>query len=221
VSGSLDCCARVWHIPSHGVAAAVDLPECITSAVFSPDGCLAAFGSFGGHLYFFRAGVTGESDSIGVDLEQIMQLQVAKTSRGDDPCKITAIKFRPGSDLSDVYEVLLTTNDSRIRLYKLDKTGGASAITRSLKISGHRNISSRFGATFSADGQYVMCGSEDSSVYIWAVTTDPDSKHPDVQHRWERFAVAGVTAAIWGWGPDPGFITASNQGAIDCFVVSR
>ena len=50
--------------------------------------------------------------------------------------------------------VLVSTRDSRIRLY----TGTSK---QSVKFKGHRNKVSRIAATFSPDGMYVICGSDD------------------------------------------------------------
>ena len=50
--------------------------------------------------------------------------------------------------------VLVTTRDSRIRMYQ-----GTSA--QAVKFKGHRNRLSRVAATFSPDGMYVICGSDD------------------------------------------------------------
>lgn len=174
----------------------------------------------------------------------------------DDSKKITAISFRPGlfgggggagdghsaELMPEGDEVLVTSNDSRVRLYLVrwaaqgssplapgpaspapaavvgDNSGGGGAVetgseltsmasvdfgvqqttaalsqvTRLLKFSGHANASSQLKASFSFDGRYVMCGSDDHCVYIWRTETEADSKHPDWQKRWEKFQ--GVAA---------------------------
>lgn len=60
-------------------------------------------------------------------------------------------------------KILISTNDSRLRLYTLrDKT----IIS---KFVGHTNDSSQIRATFSDDGEYIISGSEDNKVFIWSV----------------------------------------------------
>jgi WD40 repeat protein len=54
--------------------------------------------------------------------------------------------------------LLVTTRDSRIRLYQ-----GASK--QVVKYKGHRNKVSRISATFSVDGTYVICGSDDGCTF--------------------------------------------------------
>jgi WD40 repeat protein len=60
--------------------------------------------------------------------------------------------------------VLITSNDSRIRIYSLrDKT-------LDVKLKGHENLCSQIAATFSDDGKHVICGSEDRKAFIWSLT---------------------------------------------------
>jgi hypothetical protein len=51
--------------------------------------------------------------------------------------------------------LLVTTRDSRVRLY--------NGPVLSVKYKGHRNRSSRIPASLSADGTFVICGSDDGS----------------------------------------------------------
>lgn len=52
--------------------------------------------------------------------------------------------------------VLVTTKDSRIRLY--------DAFRQVVKYKGHRNVTYKTSASFSADGSYVICGSDDGGM---------------------------------------------------------
>jgi WD40 repeat protein len=54
--------------------------------------------------------------------------------------------------------VLVTTRDSRIRLYQ----GTSSQV---VKYKGHKNKVSRIAASFSPDGMYVVCGSDDGCAF--------------------------------------------------------
>jgi hypothetical protein len=75
--------------------------------------------------------------------------------------------FNDGSDL------LVGTNDSRIRLFKLGD------FSLRCKFKGHSVLSLPIRAACSEDGDLVISGSETGSVYIWsknAVTMDPVGK---------------------------------------------
>eukprot|EP00878_Enallax_costatus_P036936 GHUV01041567.1.p1 GENE.GHUV01041567.1~~GHUV01041567.1.p1 ORF type:complete len:235 (-),score=62.94 GHUV01041567.1:94-798(-) len=69
--------------------------------------------------------------------------------------KVTGICAVPGQP----QQFLITTNDSRLRLLE-----GYGQI---LKFKGHRNISTQVRAGISADGNEVVCGSDDGWVYVW------------------------------------------------------
>jgi len=64
-------------------------------------------------------------------------------------------------------KVLITSNDSRIRLYDIR----TKEIER--KYRGYSNQSSQIRASFSHDDRYIISGSEDSWFYIWR--TEPNN----------------------------------------------
>ena len=72
-----------------------------------------------------------------------------------------------GSSISDrrsamfLEQLLITTNDSRLRLFGLDDY---SQIT---KYKGLVNFQMQITASFSESGDYIISGSEDGSAYIW------------------------------------------------------
>lgn len=55
--------------------------------------------------------------------------------------------------------ILVTTRDSRVRLYENSK--------QTVKFKGHRNKLSRIAASFSPDGVYVISGSDDGSALLF------------------------------------------------------
>ncbi|CAH2041676.1 unnamed protein product [Thlaspi arvense] len=74
---------------------------------------------------------------------------------GQEVVDFTVQQFAP----SNPSEVLVTSADSGIRIIDgLDITQ---------KFRGFRNTNSQIAASFSPDGRYVVCASEDSQVYIW------------------------------------------------------
>ncbi len=187
LAGSLDGVLRLWSIPDKNVAFWAKAPEMITSVGFVPDGRTAIAGGNGGLLGFY--------DTEGLSF--VTQVHV-RSSRGKNAkgSKITGIRtmcFPPNNPNGEV-KVLVSSNDSRIRLYNLrDKS-------LEMKFKGHENVHSQIRASFSEDGRYVICGSEDRRTYIWSLfSNDGDSmasgkdKHPV-----ESFASHGdvVTTSI-------------------------
>lgn len=79
--------------------------------------------------------------------------------------------------------VLISSNDSRARLYDLRDKG----VTK--KFKGHKNKNMQIRATFSDDGRYVISGSEDKSIYIWN-TADP------AMNKQQSMAATGVLASM-------------------------
>ncbi len=63
-------------------------------------------------------------------------------------------------------QLLVTSNDSRVRLYNLKEH------ELSCKYKGYLNSNSQIKATFSRDGQYIISGSEDNFIYIWKTHQD-------------------------------------------------
>lgn len=96
--------------------------------------------------------------------------------------KITSIVSLPKGEPSEPERILVTSNDSRLRLWDIsgvcaspnDKTDNKPGAPRLIserhveaKYKGHENTSSQIKASFSDDGRYVISGSEDRQCYIW------------------------------------------------------
>lgn len=146
ISGSLDAKVRVWNIPERRVVDWTDLHEMVTAACYTPDGQGAAVGSHKGNIRMYS--ITDGK------LNQTSQF-VIQTKKKSGPKKITGFEFTADNP----NEVLVTSADSRIRIYE------GSELTQ--KFRGLRNTSSQIAASFSPDEKYVICASEDSNVYIW------------------------------------------------------
>ncbi|KAJ1967813.1 WD repeat-containing protein 44 [Dispira parvispora] len=162
LSGSLDGKVRLWNIPEKKVAAWNELPDghLITAVGFaSKEGTLVAAGSHKGLCVFY------ETDG----LKYHTQIQVRSTrGRNARGHKITGIQPIPSASFGED-KLLITSNDSRIRLYNMkDKS-----LER--KYKGHVNHSSQIKAMFSPDGKRIICGSEDHNVYVW--DTQPSVVH--------------------------------------------
>uniref|UniRef100_A0A2I3HDY3 WD repeat-containing protein 44 n=1 Tax=Nomascus leucogenys TaxID=61853 RepID=A0A2I3HDY3_NOMLE len=109
--------------------------------------------------------------------------------------KITGIEPLPGEN-----KILVTSNDSRIRLYDLRD------LSLSMKYKGYVNSSSQIKASFSHDFTYLVSGSEDKYVYIWSTYHDLSkftSVRRDRNDFWEGIKAhnAVVTSAIFAPNP--------------------
>lgn len=147
ISGSLDGKVRLWSIPNRQVVDWSDLHEMVTAVCYTPDGQGALTGSHKGSIRFYNT-----SDD---KLAQENQIDIHSKRKKSHAKKITGFQHAPDNSS----EVLVTSADSQIRVFD-----GASIIH---KFKGFRNCSSQISASFSADGKYTVCASEDSHVYIW------------------------------------------------------
>ncbi|TFB05977.1 hypothetical protein CCMA1212_001389 [Trichoderma ghanense] len=161
LAGSLDAQLRLWNIPDRTVAFSASANEFITAVAFTPDGTTAICGVLSGMCSFY------ETEGLKVKFQIHARSSRGKNAKGS---KITGIKTATTAGTNEV-KVLITSNDSRVRIYNLD--------SRSLevKFKGLENQSSQIHARFSDDGTYVICGSEDRKAYIWNTNTaEADSK---------------------------------------------
>jgi WD40 repeat protein len=183
LAGSLDSVLRLWSIPDKSVAFWNQLPDLITAVAFSPDGKTAMAGVLSGLCLFY--------DTEG--LKYHTQIHV-RSSRGKNAkgSKITGIRTTtfPPDDPEGEVKVLITSNDSRVRMYNLrDKS-------LEMKFRGHENTCSQINASFSDDARYVICGSEDHKTYVW--NTGPLESENKDKRPYELFEAHSdmVTAAI-------------------------
>ena len=166
VSGSIDGKVRLWNVPEQRVASWQDVHDMVTAVGYSRDGRRAVVGTMRGKCRFYS--VSGK----GI-LEYEAQLDV-KNKRGQHARgkKVTGLHFMPGNDPN---ALLITSNDSRVRLYE--------GYTLRSKYKGHSNKSTQIKASFSPKGDYVICGSDDGSAYMWstkkaAVPGSPEKAQP-------------------------------------------
>lgn len=169
LSGSLDCKLRLWSIPDKKVAFIKDVPDLITAVGFTPDGDVSIAGCFGGQCLFY------ETDGLHFQTQMHVRSSRGKNAKGS---KITGIeafllpakmRYFSASYNENGVKLLISTNDSRIRIYNLyDRSMEA-------KFKGHENQHSQINATFSDDGMYIISGSEDDRTYIWR--TIPEKKN--------------------------------------------
>ncbi|KAK4246151.1 hypothetical protein C7999DRAFT_42375 [Corynascus novoguineensis] len=180
LAGSLDTMLRLWSIPDKAVAFSAQLPDLVTAVAFSPDGKVAIAGLLNGLCMFYETEGFKLSSQIHVRSSRGKNAKGSKitgiqTMAIPPPSSLeTAASLAPGSasasvasaDATSVGEVrvLITSNDSRVRIYSLrDKT-------LQVKLKGHENLCSQIAATFSDDGRHIICGSEDRKTFIWSLT---------------------------------------------------
>jgi len=162
LAGSLDSKLRLWSIPDKSVAYFNQTPDLITAVAFSPDGKTAIAGCLNGLCLFY------ETESLKYQTQLHVRSAHGKNARGSKITGIQAINYPPEDSSGDV-KLLITSNDSRVRVYNLRDKG------LELKLKGNENSCSQIHASFSDDAQYIICGSEDHKVYIWS-SGQPDTE---------------------------------------------
>uniref|UniRef100_H2ZDE7 WD repeat-containing protein 44 n=1 Tax=Ciona savignyi TaxID=51511 RepID=H2ZDE7_CIOSA len=184
LSGSLDSKLRLWNIPEKKVALWNESSSggaLITTVNFCENGKFAVCGTYDGRCLFYDT----------EHLKYHTQIHV-RSSRGRNTKghKITGIEPLPSE-----HKILVTSNDSRVRLYDLRD------LSLTCKYKGLTNMSSQIKASFSHDCKYIVCGSEDKSVYIWKTNLPQDVTkfRRDRNDCWESIRAhdAVVTCAIF------------------------
>jgi len=164
LAGSLDSKLRLWSIPDKSVAFWNQLPDLITAVAFAPDGKTAIAGCLNGMCSFY------ETEGLKYNTQIHVRSSHGRNAKGSKITGIQAMNFPPGDPNGDV-KLLITSNDSRVRLYNLRDKG------LEVKFRGNENTCSQIHASFSDDARYVICGSEDRKAYIWS--TGPAEKEKD------------------------------------------
>lgn len=198
LAGSLDTKLRLWSIPDKSMAFVTTVPDMVTSVAFTPDGQHSIAGCLNGLCCIY------ETDG----LKMIAQLHVrsarGRNAKGSKITGIDTIVMPPGTPHGET-KILITSNDSRIRLYNFRDRALVA------KFRGNENTCSQIRASFSGDGKYVICGSEDRRTYIWPIgQAEKDSDKRAVEVFETRSAI--VTAAamaptktkqVLGYSEDP------------------
>ncbi|KAM7194462.1 hypothetical protein V8F20_007988 [Naviculisporaceae sp. PSN 640] len=180
LAGSLDTMLRLWSIPDKAVAFSAQSPDLVTAVAFSPDGKTAIAGLRNGLCLFY------ETEGLTLQTQLHVRSSRGKNAKGSKITGIQTMAIPPGGatdrlhpprpnsapishaslDLASQGEVkvLITSNDSRVRIYTLREKA------LDVKLKGHENSCSQIAASFSDDGKYVICGSEDRKAFIWSLS---------------------------------------------------
>ncbi|XP_046396357.1 WD repeat-containing protein 44 isoform X2 [Ischnura elegans] len=190
LSGSLDGKLRLWNIPDKKVAVWNEVEgqtKLITAANFCQNGKFAVVGSYDGRCIFYT------TEQLRYHTQIHVRSTRGKNSKGR---KISGIEPMPGED-----KILVTSNDSRIRLYDLRD------LNLSCKYKGYVNVSSQIKASFSHDGKYIVSGSENQCIYVWKTHHEYakfSSVRRDRNDFWEGIKAhnAVVTCAVFAPNPE-------------------
>lgn len=218
LSGSLDGKLRLWNIPDKRVTlwnevnalptsnqrnknqnATVPSYGLITASAFVQNGKFAVIGTYDGRVIFYTTDQLKYFTQlhIGTEKQQLSaRVDASNADRGGKPkqnFKITGIEGL------DENKILVTTNDSRIRLYDLRD------LSLACKYKGHINISSQIKASISHDNRYIVCGSENSSFYIWKLIQDNTSigQRRDRNSQWESVRILNNCNSLFSMQNNP------------------
>lgn len=182
LAGSLDSKLRLWSIPDKSVAFWKQLPDLITAVAFAPDGKTAIAGCLSGICLFY------ETEGLKYHTQIHVRSTHGKNAKGSKVTGIKAINDPPDDPNGEV-KLLITSNDSRARVYNLrDKS-------LEVKLRGNENSCSQIHASFSDDARYVICGSEDRKAYIWSIGSPEGDKDKRAVEMFEAHS-AIVTMAV-------------------------
>nr|UNY85621.1 WD40-containting protein [Zea mays] len=184
ISGSIDGKIRVWDIPRCSVIDWVDIRDIITAVCYRPDGKGAVVGTITGNCRFYDA-----SDNL-----LRFETQVAVSGKKKSSLKrITAFEFSP----SNPSKLMVTSADSKVKILE------GTTVTQNY--SGLRTGSCQSLATFTPDGQHIVCASEDSNIYVWNHENQDETSLKHAKTIWssERFYSNNAAIAIPWNGPKP------------------
>ncbi|KAL9639407.1 MAG: hypothetical protein Q9164_000948 [Protoblastenia rupestris] len=183
LAGSLDSKLRLWSIPDKNVAYWNTLPDLITAVAFAPDGKTAMAGCLSGLCLFY------ETEGLKYQTQLHVRSAHGKNAKGSKVTGIQAINYPPDDSNGEV-KILITSNDSRVRVYNLRDKG------LELKLKGNENSCSQIHANFSDDAKYIICGSEDRKTYIWSTGPSETEKDKRPVEMFEAHQAIVTTAIV-------------------------
>lgn len=110
LAGSLDSRLRLWSIPDKSVAYWNRLPDLITAVAFTPDGKTAIAGCLNGLCSFY------ETEGLKYHTQIHVRSSHGRNAKGSKITGIQSLNYPP-EDLNAEVKLLITSNDSRVRLY--------------------------------------------------------------------------------------------------------
>lgn len=185
LAGSLDSKLRLWSIPDKSVAYWANVPDMVTAVAFTPDGKTSIAGCLNGYCLFY------DTDKLKVHAQLHVRSARGRNAKGSKITGIDTIMLPPGEPNGDI-KLLISSNDSRVRMYNYKDRN------LEIKFRGNENTCGQIHATFSDDGKYVICGSEDKKVYIWptgsAEKNDQDQRPVEILEAHTAIVTSAVIA---------------------------
>ncbi|KAL5260039.1 hypothetical protein ACHWQZ_G010226 [Mnemiopsis leidyi] len=234
LSGCLDGRVKLWNIHARKVQSHYKLePRNNSDALITA----VNFVTYGNKkVRAFVGTYDGRITVLDITASNTLDYHTALDIRGNrskSARKITSIEQRPNST-----NILVTSNDSRIRLYDVDNW------QLTCKYKGFLNVSSQIKASFSHDGNLIISGDEKNFCYFWETETHykifshASSKGPlkrqlrrdknDCYHRFRSHEsrVTCATFAPEALTDNEGFVkeifvTSDAKGNIKCFLNIR
>lgn len=167
LTACLDKSYRIWRKEHDDAVYSQLAKDHITAISISKDGARVAIGLYNGTVIVWSL----DDDRLNYITSIECKNRMGKYSKGT---KVTNIIFW------DNTEILVTTNDSRIRIVSVEG-GLVGADAKQLKFKGHKNDNLQIKAEFSEDMDFIIWGSECGYVYIW------NKKHEYIQDNTKLF----------------------------------
>ena len=181
LSGSADRKVRLWDINQGRVTAWTRTNKAVTCVKISPvSGEIFAVGLAQGEVFFFK------TKDMKYHAEIKCKNQYGQFKQGT---KVTGLSF-----MEHDQKLLVTTNDSRLRIYC------TTTFARLSKYKGHVNECMLIKANLSFSQDHIISGSENGCIYLWKVAQN--TKIAGTVEAHERFAATAskppiVTAACF------------------------
>lgn len=182
ISGCLDHTCRLWSIVDDEISYEFDTLDLITSVTFSQsDGKYTVVGTFNGYIYILLTnGLTAISSFHVTDRKTQSDKSVtifqdpAKAHHGPRITGLTV--FSPPFDTKgNMLRILVTSNDSRIRIFDLH----TKKMLEVIKGFHSEILSHNAQLSTSTGGAYVVCGSDDHWIYCWALKSSVEDPSND------------------------------------------
>jgi WD40 repeat protein len=189
---------------------------------FSPDGLYVAAGLLDGHVFLYET----------ADLKYYTQIACIRKNKklsAKDKRKVTGVSFiasrglsslaadpsvrRPVTATKDKYNLLVTTNDSRIRIFSM------SDFTLVLKLKGPTNSSRQIRATSSLDGRSIICGSDTGDVFLWRLPAADDSAVRGAGGAQGQGPGVGIDAETESSSRSGGQSAAPSSSLVECHLI--
>lgn len=150
ITACLDLKIYIWNTKrSKDPFYIIYVNEIITKALFFPDGSKLCLGSIKGNIFIYNV-----KDNFSYSYSFHVR---NKNKKGSMKKKITDIKFIKKN------EIIVTTNDSRIRIININD---GSVIQ---KFKGHKNMEGMLKCDFCENYEIIISPSEDKYVYLWNI----------------------------------------------------